>query len=408
MTTRSTGEQRLRAALAAALDAERGSVAERWMDEIAPADRLIDHAPALIAEIARHLVAPEAETLVANTQVFAKAAELGSLRFEQRATIHQILREYEPVADLLSQFVLEHIGSTNVRCTPVDALRAVDSVRAAVRLLQRQTIDQFLSRQTELARAQSARLRDVHLLMSHEIRQPLGVLAITAQLIQGPDAHVSQFAATIDRNVRELARAVARLDRVAGLGESDVLTEQTVDLESLLHDVVEQIKPTAVARQVRVEIRGPLPVLVAEPGRIELVFTNLLVNAIEYSDPNKPDRVVVVRPSLTGDGRVGVAVEDNGIGLSPDCLPTIFNHDYRVGESNGAGSGLGLAIVRDCMAAMEGAVQADSRVGEGTTFLLTWPASRLAQSTAGAPRSGPKTTGEALYDGEAETAPARR
>ena len=394
MNGRPPDEEQLRVRLAEKLREEHDVVAADWLrrlrdllsvreNDIFPSHRLLDHIPNLIDEIGRHLAAGEAASFSANTQVFTKAAELGDLRFDQGATIHQLLREYDLLSDVLSELVVREVSASDEPVDSVAALRVVAALRGAIRVLQQRTIDRFVSRYAELVKTQTSQLRDFNLLISHEIRQPLGVLRVTAELIERPDAHVEQFAATLSRNVRQLTEVVTKLERLAGLGEAASMTEQPVEVAKLARDVGAQLRAMAEERGVAVDIREPLPVLVADPARMELVFTNLLANAIKYCDDDKTERRVVVRPSITGDERVGIAVEDNGVGLPDGAVRNIFNRYFRVpGREHDGGFGLGLAIVRECMTAMDGEVRADSRQGEGTTFLLTWPVARLARRWA--------------------------
>lgn len=385
-------DEQLRARLADRLREQHEAVAAEWLrrlrdllsvreNDIFPSHRLLDHIPNLIAEIGRYLAAGEADSFSANTQVFAKAAELGDLRFDQGATIHQLLREYDLLSDVISEFVVREVSGSDDPVDPVDALRVVATLRGAIRVLQQRTIDRFVSRYADLVKAQTSQLRDFNLLISHEIRQPLGVLRVTAELLERPDAHVEQFAATLSRNVMQLTQVVTKLERLAGLGgDSASMTEQPVEVAKLARDVAAQLRAMAEDRGVTVDIREPLPVLVADPARMELVFTNLLANAIKYCDDQKTERRVVVRPSITGDERVAIAVEDNGVGLPDGAVRNIFDRYFRVpGREGDGGFGLGLAIVRECMTAMDGEVRADSRQGEGTTFVLTWPVARLGR-----------------------------
>ena len=106
--------------LATRLYAARSVLARQWLEqlnEILPVDRrdvfpgehLLDHIPQLIEEIAGYLRAPETEAIAANTAVMSKAAELGLLRYSQRASVHQLLREYHLLGTLLERFITEAV-----------------------------------------------------------------------------------------------------------------------------------------------------------------------------------------------------------------------------------------------------------------------------------------------------------
>ena len=122
--------------LAARLHAAQTIIARSWLDqlnEILPLDRrdvfpgeqMLDHIPQLIAEIANYLRAPESEAIAANTAVMAKAAELGSLRYQQRASVHQLMREYHLLGTLLEQFITHEVAAMGTAVDPIGALQAL-------------------------------------------------------------------------------------------------------------------------------------------------------------------------------------------------------------------------------------------------------------------------------------------
>jgi signal transduction histidine kinase len=124
-------------------------------------------------------------------------------------------------------------------------------------------------------------------------------------------------------------------------------------------------------------IDDALPSLVADAGRLELVLINLLANAVKYSDPVKPVRLVRVEHDAAAP-YPRVRVRDNGIGIPPSKLAVIFDQFVRVhahldDELGAQGMGLGLSIVRECMEAMGGSIRVESIEGAETTFTLEWP-----------------------------------
>lgn len=385
--------------LASRLTAEHQTLARAWLDrldallqvdrqQVFPSPQLLDHVPDLLREIAVYLRAPADQEIAANTQVMAKAAELGVLRFDQRASVHQLLREYQMLAEVLEAFFAREIAALGDDAHPTAAVLAVARAQQAVRELQRRTVDAFIARYAATIERQHDQLAGFGRLVSHEIRQPLGVLQVLSRLLAAPEGGNRQrLVDALERNVVRLADVTGKLERLARLTRRTQAppNDQAVDLGPLVRDIALQLADMAELRGVRIEVAEDLPTLVADAGRLELVFVNLLANAIKYSDPAKAERVVRVEP-VNAAGCV-VRVVDNGIGIPQGRLALIFEqfvrvHEQRDDELGAQGLGLGLAIVRECMDAMNGTVSVQSIDGAGTTFVLTWPANTRAVEPA--------------------------
>jgi signal transduction histidine kinase len=117
-----------------------------------------------------------------------------------------------------------------------------------------------------------------------------------------------------------------------------------------------------------------LPVLSADPMRLEQVLNNLLENATKYTEPG--GRIAIT--AAVAGGAVEVRVEDSGIGIPPADLPHVFERFYRADKARTrgqGGTGLGLSIVKHIVNAHGGTVRAESTYGKGTaiTFRLPLP-----------------------------------
>ena len=126
---------------------------------------------------------------------------------------------------------------------------------------------------------------------------------------------------------------------------------------------------------------------------MQRVVTNLLVNALKYSPQDTPVLVDFSRP---GSGTVRLAIRDEGRGIHPDDIDTIFDEFVRgrLAENDG-GSGLGLASVRELVHQMEGSVAIDSKVGGGTTVTVDLPSTPSLRPSAPTQRtmSSPPVSG---------------
>lgn len=381
---------------AARLDADHAALAALWLErldqvlavdtrEVFPSHLLLDHIPELIQEVARYVRNPDEEDVVANTAVTTKAAELGWLRFDQRASVHQVLREYQILCEILDAFFLREAEALGGPGEPAAAVLALSRAQRAVRVLQQQSVDAFIGRYVAKIEAQTARLRNFSRLVSHEIRQPLGVLQVLARILPaaGDESEATRLVGTLERNVVRLAEVATTLERLAELSprSEDLPNEQAVELGRVARDVARQLEDMAAAREVRIEIDAELPHVRADSGRVELVLVNLIANGVKYSDPSKPDRYVHVGVDRDVPYPC-IRIRDNGIGIPSGKREAIFEQFVRVhahldDELGTHGMGLGLSIVRECMDAMAGTVAVESAEGVGTTFELGWPGETL-------------------------------
>jgi signal transduction histidine kinase len=383
-------------AIAARLRAESRALAQEWLGrldnivtvaarEIFPTTELLDHIPQLIQQIAEYVGAPEVEALAANSAVVAKARELGLLRHAQQASVHQLLREYQLLGELLEAFVRDETLRLGLTPPALEVFLVAARISHALRVLQQTTIDAFIAEFTDRIAAQHTRLESFNRLVSHELRQPLGTLQFSLRLLRTP---VSEDASKRDRlleiattAVHRLADLTRQLEQVARLQHRDGNDDpgrQEVDLSALAKEVARQLTDMADNRGVAIRAADDLPVLVTDMARLELVLMNLVSNAIKYSDPAKPERFVEIFLSrATDDGRT-ICVRDNGIGVPADDVAHIFENFYRASPEKDAqlgikGAGLGLAIVAECVEALGGRISVASVEGEGTAFDLWLP-----------------------------------
>ena len=323
--------------------------------------------------------------IAANTAVMSKAVELGWLRFDQRASVHQLLREYQILCEILDAFFLREAEALGTAGDPAAVVLALSRAQRAIRVLQQQTVDAFITRYMAKIEMQTQRLRNFSRLVSHEIRQPLGVLQVLTRMlpVSGDQPEGERLIGTLERNVVRLGEVATTLERLAqlGPGSDDLPNLQDVDLSAVARDVGRQLDDMAGARGVQVEVEEGLPHVVADAGRIELVLMNLIANAVKYSDPHKPQRFVQVTANRDRP-YPSIRVRDNGIGIPASKRDAIFEQFVRVhahldDELGAQGLGLGLSIVRECMESMDGSVAVESDEGTGTTFVLCWPSGAL-------------------------------
>ena len=316
--------------------------------------------------------------MAANTSLTDKARELGSLRHGQRASLHQVLREYQILGDVLVAFVLDELASMPHTPDARASVLVVARLQQAVNALCQTTVETFVALYTETITDQAHRLEEFTRLAAHEWRQPLSTLQFGVTLLQRPDldgARTARLWDAMERNVAQLVEVTRKLEAVARLGGGlDTPVLQAVPLTTVAQEAARQLHDVAEARGVVITIAEDLPELLVDVGRLELVLVNLLSNGIKYADPSKTTRHVTVTGSLSSDGEwCELDVSDNGVGIPAHALTSVFRrfsraHADREDLAHVAGLGLGLAIVDDAMRALDGQVWVASVEGEGTTF----------------------------------------
>lgn len=379
--------------IAERMRSEHQMLAARWFErlvdllpvdarDVFPTESLLDHIPELIEQISAYLAHPEADAIAANTEILAKARELGALRHAQQASLHQLLREYQVLSGVLVTFVLEEMDRLGIAPPPSAGVMLVSRLHHAVDVLAQATVEAFVSLYTRTIAEQSDRLEQFTRMAAHEWRQPLGALQFGVSLLQRPqlDAERKQKALDIvERNVGRLIDLTLTLEAVARMNDAtDNAIMQQVPVAAIATEAARQLREMADSRGVEIRVADSLPTLVVDVGRLELTFLNLLSNGIKYSDPAKPARYVEVTADGADRDSHRILVHDNGIGIPTDALQTIFRrfsraHRERGDASEVEGIGLGLSIVEDCVLAMGGGIDVSSMEGEGTTFVITLP-----------------------------------
>jgi signal transduction histidine kinase len=385
-----------RTIIAQRIEAAHQILAARWLeqlkrllpvapDDIFPGDRLLGHIPALILELAAFFRAPAEEAIEANASVTARATELGQLRHAQRASVHQVLREYRALRGVIAQFIEEEAARLHLLPSVGDVFELTNRLDAAIDVLLQTTVNTFMAEYTETITQHTARLESFNRMVTHELRQPLGTLQFAVKLLGAEDTWTNppqrdRLVATCERNVTQIGETLGKLVALLRTPQgTDNALVQRVELAAMIGDVVTQLREMAEARDVHLQVATSLPAMTVDAARLELVLVNLISNAIKYCDPGKSMRLVEIdavpsdRPDICT-----IRIRDNGIGIAEPELRSIFarfyrGHPERDRELGTSGLGLGLSIVADCVDALKGDIRVESTLGEGTTFFLELP-----------------------------------
>jgi two-component system sensor histidine kinase SenX3 len=228
---------------------------------------------------------------------------------------------------------------------------------------------------TERRRLDAVR-RDFVANISHELKTPIGALALLAEtLVEEEDSAVARrLAERMLSEALRVNRTIEDLLELTRIENEELPQREHLPIHLVVAEAVERIRPAAAQADIPIVVDEPNRRLAVIGDRRQLVSAvyNLLDNAVKYSDAGDP-----VRVRATTDGmRVEIAVEDRGVGIPAKDLDRVFERFYRVDPGRSrqtGGTGLGLAIVRHVASNHAGEVRVESRLGEGSTFTLSLP-----------------------------------
>jgi two-component system sensor histidine kinase SenX3 len=229
---------------------------------------------------------------------------------------------------------------------------------------------------TESRRIEAVR-RDFVANISHELKTPVGAIALLAEAVgEAADdpATVTRFVGRIQHESQRLTRLVQELIDLSRLQGAEPLPEvRPVSMRLVIGEAVDRARLAAAGKHIGLvcddtdaQVMGDEPLLVTAMG-------NLIDNAVSYSPENT--RVAVTIRAL--DDAVEVSVTDQGVGIAADDVERIFERFYRVDQARSrstGGTGLGLAIVKHIITNHGGTISVWSTPGAGSTFTVRLPA----------------------------------
>jgi PAS domain S-box-containing protein len=214
--------------------------------------------------------------------------------------------------------------------------------------------------------------------LAHELRNPLAAIRNAAAILtamESSNPEVRWVPEVIDRQLAQMSRLLEDLLDVSRIAHDKLaLRRQRVELSEVVNNAIETCGPhlDAGRHAIEVALAGPI-FLDADPVRLEQVFSNLISNAAKYTPPGGHIRVTGER---RGD-EVAVAVKDDGVGISREMLPRlfqIFSQGERALELSQGGLGVGLSLVRGLLELHGGRVEAKSDgPGKGSEFTVHLP-----------------------------------
>jgi signal transduction histidine kinase len=221
---------------------------------------------------------------------------------------------------------------------------------------------------------------DMASLMSHELRTPITSISGFAQLLLMDETipeEAREFLEIIGTESQRLSKMLSTFLSVSNLEQADKqeVTKTPVKLDSVVQEVVEDLKETAKKKRIRLveQANTHLPPVAADRGLITRAVSNLIDNAIKYS----PERTSVIISTILESDFLRVTVEDRGYGIPQAEHEKIWQKFYRVAregqDKEEESTGLGLSLVKEIVEQHGGEVSVESEVGQGSRFSIALP-----------------------------------
>lgn len=218
--------------------------------------------------------------------------------------------------------------------------------------------------------------------IAHELRTPLTIIRGKLELAQHSGKPIDPIELLpVQDEVIRLGKLVEDLNLLSKAQVDQLPLEmEAVDLPALLAQIADRLSEDAAAQSLTITVHNEpdLPLVQVDPNRITQVFLNLLTNALRYTPKN--GRITMkadaVRPPETDIPMIRVTVSDTGPGIKAEHLPHLFDRFYRTDEGrsrSSGGTGLGLAIAKEIVLAHGGTIDVESKLGEGTAFIVMLP-----------------------------------
>ena len=215
--------------------------------------------------------------------------------------------------------------------------------------------------------------------LSHELKAPLNAIEGYLRMMQEKQAgdKVDDYASAIDRSLQRIQGMrnliMDLLDFTKIRLERKEEKIQEVDLAAVASNAIVTVQPYAIQMEVTVNLeKRSEAVIMADPDDIEIVFNNLISNAVKYNRFGGKAGVIID----SSDTEAIIVISDTGIGIMPEDVDNLFTEFVRIKSEktkNIAGSGLGLSIVKKVVELYHGNIQVESKPDEGSTFTVRLP-----------------------------------
>ncbi|MFP5272438.1 sensor histidine kinase [Coleofasciculus sp.] len=351
---------------------------------------VLDGLPSVLRAIAK--VLGDCENGALQT-IEEKGLEHGVIRAKQGYDPTEVAREYR----ILRQIIFSHLEPALLRGSGAQVLQATRIIDMALdevigRCFNSYTEERLqelekLQSQVNLTNHELTRLVETHrdnlAHLAHDLKNPLQAILISSDLFvrqhKTQDTVVSlDHIERVLRNGQQILHLINDSLEVSRHEAGQVtLQPEVLDVCALINNVVDTLTPSASEKDLKITVDYELAPkqVTSDPLRLEQIITNLVSNAIRYTETGSITISCQVECNNQND-KFAIAVADTGIGIAPEDQAQIFEPYFRGGSRTNRlpdSTGLGLAIVSRLVKLLQGEIQLDSQVGVGSTFKIILP-----------------------------------
>ena len=246
--------------------------------------------------------------------------------------------------------------------------------------------EQIKNLQVDLSAAEMAKMEFLAT-MSHEIRTPLNGIVPLIDIVMDTELNAFQkdYLTTAHTSATQMQKLIDDLLDYSKVEAGKLTTEVTgLKVRKVVEEVLDSLGPSAERKGLKISVNIDdqiNPLLRGDPIRVRQVLTNILSNAIKFSDHGKIKVDVKKVKNFTTKELIRFSVKDQGIGIAPDQVEKLFNA-FTQGDNSSTrkfgGTGLGLAISKKIVELLKGQMGVESKKGVGSTFWFEIPFSKSA------------------------------
>lgn len=328
---------------------------------------LNDHIPVFLSELAAALRSASSET-IAHAMVVDSPPAHGIQRVKDAFDIEEVVAEYNILRGCIHDLADHH--GLHLQGKPFRILNRVfdGAIGSAVQAFAIQKAFEVQQRR-----------EDYLAFVAHDLRTPLSAIALSTQLLSAmlinngtETPQISQVLKTLNRNINYLTVLATKILEENSNIETESgtkLERRQLDLWPLIEGLIHDLHPVAGTASAQLINNVPDDLMVyGDASLLRRIFQNLIANAIDHTPAGE---IVIEAHESEDKNSVECIVRDNGGGILPERIQTIFNKHETDSEKDGLG--LGLAIVKTFVEAHDSVVTVESEVGSGTTFRFSLP-----------------------------------